>query len=373
MPDVFAVFEGGGVKGIGHVGALAQIGWSAPSLTFRGYAGASAGAIVAALAAAGYQAAGPDPMTPAGPDSMKTILEQMDFTQLLDGLDDVPLETIQGLSSRIRPIRSSVGARVSRLTSAGGLRKLFHWNLLGREVSQLLQANPDIVKACEILWEHKGLYGTVRFRNWIDGLLKKKKELLDKNGNVTFKSLEIGTKGTVLKVVVTDVAGRQPKAYGPTLTPSEQVADAVLASMTIPLFFRPFPYGPNNYYVDGGLLSNFPAWLFDDENNQRKDDDAEPLPILGIRLVAARPNDPPDITSTGEFLKALSETLLSGGDFLQTRLIERFVGINVELPAGIGATDFNLSDQLKASLFDRGTFAAQAALDAPPNRMALGL
>jgi NTE family protein len=57
MPDIFAVFEGGGVKGIGHVGALAQIRWSEPSLTIRGYAGASAGAIVAALAAAGYDAA----------------------------------------------------------------------------------------------------------------------------------------------------------------------------------------------------------------------------------------------------------------------------------------------------------------------------
>lgn len=375
MPDVFAVFEGGGVKGIGHVGALAQIGWSAPNLTFRGYAGASAGAIVAALAAAGYKAAGLDPATPAGPDSMKTILEQMDFTHLLEGLDDVPLETIQRLSSTIEPIGRNLAARVRQLAGAGRFGKAWHWIALGREISKLLQANGDVVKAGQILWHHKGLYGTVKFRNWIDGLLKKKKELVDKNGNVTFKSLELGTGGTILKVVVTDVGGRAPKTYGPgpTETPGEHVADAVLASMTIPLFFRPFPYGPNNYYVDGGFLSNFPAWLFDDENDERKEAGGEPLPLMGIRLFAARPSDPPDITSTGEFLKGLVGTKFEGDDFLQTRMIDRFVGIEVELPPGISATDFNLSDQMKASLFDRGTFAAQAALDSPPNRKALGL
>jgi len=371
MPDVFAVFEGGGVKGIGHVGALAQIGWSASNLNFKGYAGASAGAIVAALAAAGYKAAGPDPSTPAGADSMKTILEQMRFTDLLEGLDDVALQTIQDLPSTMEPIRKDFVER-GRALAASRFR-IYPWNALGLKLSRLYKEKTDIVRAIQLLWEHKGVYGTVKFRNWIDGLLKQKKHLIDKNGNVTFKSLELGTGGTILKVVVTDVAGRAPKTYGPALTPSEHVADAVLASMTIPLFFCPFPYGPNNYYVDGGLLSNFPAWLFDDENNERKEAGADPLPLLGIRLRAARPADPPDITSTEEFLKALLATVLNGGDFLQTRLIERFVGINVELPPGINAWDFSLSDEMKASLFNRGTFAAQAALDSPPNKKALGL
>lgn len=47
-----AVFEGGGVRGIGHVGAVCrmeQAGWQ-----FADTAGSSAGAIVAALLAAGY-------------------------------------------------------------------------------------------------------------------------------------------------------------------------------------------------------------------------------------------------------------------------------------------------------------------------------
>lgn len=375
MPDIYAVFEGGGVKGIGHVGALAEIGWSEPSLTIKGYAGASAGAIVAALAAAGYPAAGPNRDAPAGPDSMKAILEQLDLAQLLDGIDEVPLTTIQGLTSRLGTIVEDLAERSRDVMRShywtGG--KPAKWNLLGRRLSQLWSKNADIVAAFRQLWEHKGVYGTVKFRNWIDGLLRKKSHLLDTNGNVTFKSLERGTKGTILKVVVTDIAGRVAKTYGPSLTPSDQVADAVLASMTIPLFFRPFPFGPNNYYVDGGLLSNFPAWLFDDENVQRKESGDAVLPLLGIRLVAPRPTEPPNITSTKEFLSGLLATKLDGADFLQTRSIERFVGINVELPLGLNAWDFNLDSTTKTSLFNRGTVAARTALFESPNRETLGL
>src|SRR5262249_57234663 len=65
------VFEGGGVKGIGLVGALAAIekaGYEAVNV-----AGTSAGAIVASLYAAGYTAA-----------ELKPIIMGLDFNQLTD-------------------------------------------------------------------------------------------------------------------------------------------------------------------------------------------------------------------------------------------------------------------------------------------------
>lgn len=52
--NIFGLFEGGGVRGTALVGALKAA--EEASLTSIGYAGTSAGAIVAALAAAGYQA-----------------------------------------------------------------------------------------------------------------------------------------------------------------------------------------------------------------------------------------------------------------------------------------------------------------------------
>lgn len=373
MPDIFAVFEGGGVKGIGHVGALAQVRWSEPTLTIRGYAGASAGAIVAALAAAGYEAAGSTPVTPPPADSMQSILDGMDFEELLDGVDRVPLSTIQTFPSTIGRILREIATRSRRIVTSGLLTgmRVARWNALGWHIGRVRSENADLVSAFEELWEHKGVYGTRKFRDWIDGLLKAKAHLRDPHGNVTFASLKKGTNGTILKVIATDIAGRSPKIYDPVLTPSDHVADAIVASMTIPLFFRPFPFGPNNYYVDGGLLSNFPAWLFDEENGQLKQTGAPPLPVLGIRLVA--PRLPTNITTTREYLSSLVATKLDGGDFLQTRLIDRYAGINVELPPGLNAWDFNLTDETKKSLFERGTFAAEASLLVPHNRSALGL
>ncbi len=49
----YCVFEGGGAKGIAHVGALAALEES--GLDLCGFAGTSAGAVIAALAAVGYQ------------------------------------------------------------------------------------------------------------------------------------------------------------------------------------------------------------------------------------------------------------------------------------------------------------------------------
>jgi predicted acylesterase/phospholipase RssA len=79
MTDVFAVFEGGGVKGIAHVGALARF-HEEEELQFRGYAGTSAGAIVAALAAVGYRARNPSsPPSSITPQDLNMIMAQLDF------------------------------------------------------------------------------------------------------------------------------------------------------------------------------------------------------------------------------------------------------------------------------------------------------
>lgn len=67
----YGVFQGGGVKGIALVGAL-QVAESR-GVSFEGVGGASAGAIVAALYAAGYSAA-----------EMRLILEGVQFDSLLD-------------------------------------------------------------------------------------------------------------------------------------------------------------------------------------------------------------------------------------------------------------------------------------------------
>jgi len=66
-----AVFEGGGVKGIGHIGALAYA--ESIGIQWVNVAGTSAGAIVAALVAAGYTSG-----------EIKGIMDDLDFNQFRD-------------------------------------------------------------------------------------------------------------------------------------------------------------------------------------------------------------------------------------------------------------------------------------------------
>src|SRR6266540_3102719 len=80
--DADLVLEGGGVKGIGLVGALKVFGDA--GYRFRRVAGTSAGAIVGSLAAAGVP-----------PDQLQRIMQELDYRKFQDGdfLADVGVRT----------------------------------------------------------------------------------------------------------------------------------------------------------------------------------------------------------------------------------------------------------------------------------------
>lgn len=69
----YLVFEGGGVKGVAYGGALKALTEAKLLTNIKGYAGASAGAITAALCALGYTA-----------DEISTIIKDTDFSDFLD-------------------------------------------------------------------------------------------------------------------------------------------------------------------------------------------------------------------------------------------------------------------------------------------------
>lgn len=195
-----AVFEGGGVKGIGLVGALDVM--EAEGFRWNMLAGASAGAIVASLAAAGYTAV-----------ELKAILEQIDYREFKDEgfIDSIPI--------------------------------------LGKVASLLFE---------------KGIYEGKFFEKWIG-------DLLETRGVKTFGDLHAEPGALYphrLHVLVSDITESRilvvPSGlahYG--IDPdSFSVARAVRMSMSIPFFFDPVVHR-GHYFVDGGMLSNFPVWLFD--------------------------------------------------------------------------------------------------------------
>jgi NTE family protein len=304
------VLEGGGVKGIGLVGAvtaLADAGYAFPRV-----AGSSAGAVVASLVAA-LQVAG-EPL------------------------------------ARLEDILRTVAPR--RLRDPGGLGRL---PVVGRALSLLV---------------HDGLYEGQYLEDFLTGVLGELgvRTFADLVIAETDPAAEAqpARRRSRLVVTVSDLSrsrlARLPwdlPDYGLDDLP---VARAVRASAAIPLFFRPVrvptPTGEATW-VDGGLLSNFPVGLFD------RADTAEPRwPTFGVRLTT-RPPTPPvtrEIDGPVELVRATLDTVLTDQDnsYLHDACtVERTVFVPT---AGVSLVDFDLAPATTARLYAAGREAAQEFL-----------
>ena len=98
--------------------------------------------------------------------------------------------------------------------------------------------------------------------------------------DATFKDLHAKVQsdalihGKNLFVVGTNLSQIKSEVFSYLDTPDLIISDAVRISMSIPILFRPHQYHikntdgkrvpkSNDLYVDGGLLDNYPLWLFD--------------------------------------------------------------------------------------------------------------
>lgn len=160
------------------------------------------------------------------------------------------------------------------------------------------------------------------------------------------------------------------RVYG--LDPDDQsVADAVRASMSIPFFFRPVTLtsaeGRTSTLVDGGLLSNFPVDSLDRTDNQKPR-----WPSFGITVLPNLPdgNDSviPALAALRHFgpphlLEDVITTVLVGRD--QAYLNQPWVSaraIRVD-STDVGFLDFDIDDDQVEALYQRGYSAAERFLE----------
>ncbi len=309
------VLEGGGVKGVGLVGALA-------ALEEHGYrpqniAGTSVGAIVGALLAAGYTAA----------EIRDIMMNQLDFRRFKD-LD------LEG-----------------------------HVPFVGKPLNLLLNL---------------GIYEGKAFE-------RQMAEWLEAKGVRTFKQLlsegEDANKAIYrykLQVIASDLATREllvlPRdAYKLGLNPDRlSVARAVRMSMSVPIYFKPVrivgPERVQHVIVDGGLLSNFPVWLFDSGS--------EPAwPTFGLHLVNAfqvtgLTNVIPPLNQAfgnpavlfASFLASLALTALEARD--EQYIEEKQFARTIPIPTlDVGLLDFDIPLAKKKALYRAGYTACQKFLD----------
>lgn len=317
--EVFGVFEGGGVKGTALVGALKAA--EEASLDFVSLGGSSAGAIVAALAAARYSA-----------DEMYQEMMNKNYT---DFLDDIPDE--------FGRVRQRLGINdLRRLYSElqndiGFLDGLDPWKAI--RLFLKYRGNRYIREIRLRLRQYQGIYAGTEFTEWFRKLLTSKLDIDDPTMAELFSKT-----GRELHIVSTRLRSAQAEVYDSSS--SEYVARVVRASISIPFVFR--PAGENDDpLVDGGLISNFPAWAFDGDRIK-----FGPRPMLAFRLDADQSLGPP-ITVLPSFSKAVVRTALEGKNLLQTRLIPNLHPIRI--PTGdVDALSFDISNDKKEELFRIG-------------------
>ncbi len=108
-----------------------------------------------------------------------------------------------------------------------------------------------------------------------------------------------------------------------------------------------------SYVVDGGLLSNFPLWLFEDDVMA-----GTPIPVIGFQMVGRSEAHPHPIKGPITMFQAMFDTMLSAHD---ERYIEKHNRIRtIKIPAlGVGTTQFNLSPQMSKDLYRSGYEAGE--------------
>jgi NTE family protein len=310
------VFEGGGVKGIALVGALAVL--EAEGYQPQNLAGTSAGSIVATLLAAGYRA-----------DDIHRIIRDFDFPALMD----------EGWEDRIP--------------------------LIGKPLSLL---------------KDQGLYEGKAFLETMRGLLAAKgvhtfRDLVYEPPPGVPPSSERRYRHTV-QVIASDLSERRLlclplDAEKLGVADDLEVARAVRMSMSIPFFFEPVRHrNPRtrrpHVIVDGGLLSNFPVWIFDS-------DGVPDWPTFGLRLVETDPRTPvaarlsPDAAPRGgvramaAYIRSLVQTMLEAHDRLHIETAD--YARTIAIPTlGVRGTDFRLSRRTARRLYDAGRRAAEEFL-----------
>jgi NTE family protein len=303
------VFQGGGVKGIALAGALEEFANSTlhPQSYVREWiqlAGTSAGAIVAAFLACGHSA-----------EETAALVKETDVTQFEDW-------------------------------GSGG-------EILGGAINLLL---------------HHGLAHGKAFHDWFREHIK----------NQTFGDIERA--GRTLKLIATDITRREmlvlPDSLPnyrvskdmPAIDPkSFAIADAVRMSMSIPYFFQPVELihnetGLASTIVDGGVLSNFPVWIFDVEDRDAL------RPTFGFKLVGGRGVG----GGLEKIVRAFGWPVEMGVDIFHTTTEawdkywvsnSTYVRTCTISTGDIGTTDFELTEEQKQWLLDSGKDAARAFLD----------
>jgi NTE family protein len=357
------VFEGGGAKGSVFAGALevfAAAGHEPARLV-----GTSAGAITAALLAAGY--------TPA--EMLAAVNEQRDGKPRFASFMDVPEADEFDAQLRQDCQLQSVLDKVGVPLVPALLEKKIDAALIGH----LLTGSAHFRQLFGFV-ECGGLFSGRTFVEWLH------EKLLDHNipRDYSLKQLHLD-RGCDLSLVASDTTNEEMLVLNHRTAPDVPVAWAVRMSMSIPFVWREVVWHKewgqycgedktDAKIVDGGVLSNFPIDLVACPTDQRiaaimgADADHTESHNLGMLIdenlaVAGVADDTPprkNSLRTVQRIQRLVDTMTGARD---NALIKEFGSQVCRLPAkGYGTTEFDMPPAKVDCLVEAGRVAMRAHL-----------
>lgn len=288
------VFSGGGIKGLAYIGAIKALEEKKLFQGVKRFAGASAGAITAALLAIGMNA-----------NELDEQMSNVDFATFLQK-SNVDIEALAD-----KPLES--------------------FCLKGVEVIA------DEIKK-------RGLCDGSVFVQWLTSMFKLKgfdetttfTQLYEKTGNeLVIVLCYANCSKTVLACHRNEETANMP------------IITAVRGSMSIPFVFEPLNWN-NNIYVDGGTMYNYPIEVFDEEISPRK--------TLGFILsTQSSVLTPPRKEDDGilSHLACIYDAIMNVSYEYCFRMENHHRTIFID-PADIGTLDFKLTEDQKTSLKDNG-------------------
>lgn len=282
------VCKGGGVKGVALVGALKYL--EEIGYEWVQIGGTSVGAIIASLIAVGYSA-----------EEVKEMMDELDFTHFRTP------------------------------------KKIGSIPIVGQILSMIL---------------FKGIYASDYLHTYLTEKFRAK-------GKTKFKDISIDGKSR-FKAIATDVSRKEALILPDSLEqynidPMEfEIAKAVQMSMSIPFYYCPIKIKEQklkSFIVDGGLVSNFPVWLFDER--MRKS-----YPTIGLNLEGDKKQDTSMFVNPIAYFLDVIEMALSTNEDIYFENSKYVKMINIPT-FDINAVDFKLTMQEKNKLYESGYEAAR--------------
>lgn len=249
-----------------------------------------------------------------------------------------------------RVVGTSAGAIIASFIAAGYTSQEIEDSLDELDISIFLDPRKTIIPLPFMKWVHLywrlGLYQGKALESWFT-------EKLAAKGVYTFSDLSPG----ILKLVASDLTNGRMIVFPDDLERYElsaetfPIARALRMSCGIPFFFEPVRMkigSGETIVVDGGVLSNFPIWLFNDTNEKKE------RPLLGLKLSHSQEEAKGHkIKNALNLFEALFSTMKNAHDekYISRKHEKNIIFIPTD---GHSATQFDLSEKAKQDLLELG-------------------